>query len=124
MAGSVRGKRMHTGLIAGQIALTLLLLTAAGAAIQGFSRMMQRPLGYDPHHVMSVGIPVHENTLNDWAERAAYFSQLRERVRSHARSEFQPAFPPTPRHRATDGPSLSKSWARLRPNSRRRGQIL
>ena len=80
MAGSVRGKRMHTGLIAGQIALTLLLLTAAGAAIQGFSRMMQRPLGYDPHHVMSVGIPIHENTLNAWAERAAYFTQLRERV--------------------------------------------
>jgi hypothetical protein len=80
MAGSVRGKRMHTGLIAGQIALTLLLLTAAGAAIQGFSRMMRRPLGYDPHHVMSVGIPVHENTLNTWAERAAYFTQLRERV--------------------------------------------
>jgi len=80
MAGSVRGKRMHTGLIAGQIALTLLLLTAAGAAIQGFSRMLRRPLGYEPHHVMSVGIPVHENTLNGWAERAAYFAQLRERV--------------------------------------------
>jgi len=80
MAGSVRGKRMHTGLIAAQIALTLLLLTAAGAAIQGFSRMMRRPLGYDPHHVMSVRIPVHENTLNGWAERAAYFTQLRERV--------------------------------------------
>jgi putative ABC transport system permease protein len=80
VAGSVRGKRMHTGLIAGQIALTLLLLTAAGAAIQGFSRMMRRPLGYDPYHVMSVGIPVHENTLNGWAERAAYFTQLRERV--------------------------------------------
>jgi predicted permease len=80
MAGSVRGKRMHTGLIAGQIALTLLLLTGAGAAIQGFSRMVRRPLGYDPHHVMSVGIPVHENTLNGWAERATYFTQLRERV--------------------------------------------
>jgi predicted permease len=71
---------MHTGLIAGQIALTLLLLTAAGAAIQGFSRMMKRPLGYDPHNVMSVGIPIHENTLNAWAERAAYITQLRERV--------------------------------------------
>jgi len=80
MAGSVRGKRMHTGLIAGQIALTLLLLTAAGASIQGFSRMLRRPLGYEPHHVMSVVIPVHENTLNGWGERAAYFSQLRERV--------------------------------------------
>ena len=80
MAGSVRGKRMHTGLIAGQIALTLILLTGAGAAVRGFSRMMRRPLGYDPHQVMSVGIPVHENTLNGWAERAAYFTQLRERV--------------------------------------------
>ena len=80
VAGTVRGKHMHTGLIAGQIALTLLLLTAAGAAIQGFSRMMHRPLGYDPHNVMSVGIPIHENTLNSWAERAAYIGQLRERV--------------------------------------------
>jgi putative ABC transport system permease protein len=80
LAGSVRSKRMHTGLIAGQIALTLLLLTAAGAAIQGFSRMMRRPLGYEPHHVMSVGIPIHENTLAKWEDRSAYFTQLRERV--------------------------------------------
>jgi predicted permease len=80
LSGSVRGKRMHTGLIAGQIALTLLLLTAAGAAIQGFSRMMRRPLGYEPHHVMSVGIPIHENTLTKWEERSVYFTQLRERV--------------------------------------------
>lgn len=80
LAGSARGGRVHTGLIAGQIALTLLLLTAAGAAIQGFSRMLRRPLGYDPQHVMSVGIPIHENTLTTWAERSAYFGQLRERV--------------------------------------------
>ena len=80
VAGSVRGRRMHTGLIAGQIALTLLLLTAAGAAIQGFSSMMRRPLGYDPHNVMSVGIPIHENTLTTWAERAAYITHLREQI--------------------------------------------
>jgi putative ABC transport system permease protein len=30
--------------------------------------------------VMSVGIPLHENTLTAWAERAAYIAQLRERV--------------------------------------------
>ena len=80
LAGSVRGRRVHTGLIAGQIALTLLLLTAASAAIRGFVNMTRRPLGYDPHHVMSIGIPVHENTLNTWADRAAYFAQLRERL--------------------------------------------
>ena len=82
VAGNVRGKRVHTGLIAGQIALTLLLLTAAGAAIQGFSQMMHRSLGYDPQHVMSVGIPIHEHTLTTWAERVIYFNQLRERVAS------------------------------------------
>jgi len=80
VAGSVRGRRVHTGLIAGQIALTLLLLTAAGAAIQGFSQMMHRPLGYDPQRVMSVGIPINEHTLTTWAERSVYFTQLRERV--------------------------------------------
>jgi hypothetical protein len=58
VAGSVRGKQLHGVLIAGQIALTLLLLTAAGAAIQGFVRMLHVNLGYDPHYVMSVGIPV------------------------------------------------------------------
>ena len=80
VAGSMRGKRVHAGLIASQIALTLLLLTAATAAIHGFTTMIERPLGYDPHNVMSVGIPIHENTFKTWAERATYFSQLRERV--------------------------------------------
>jgi predicted permease len=80
VAGSIRGKRVHTGLIAGQIALTLLLLTAATAAIRGFTDMIKRPLGYDPHNVMSVGIPIHENTLKTWAERSAYITQLRDRV--------------------------------------------
>ena len=80
VAGSIRGKRVHTALIAGQIALTLLLLTAATAAIHGFTLMMRRPLGYNPHNVMSVGIPVHENTLKTWAERSAYFAELKDRV--------------------------------------------
>jgi predicted permease len=78
--GSVRGKYMHNTLIAGQIALTLLLLTAAGAAIEGFVHMMRVNLGYDLHNVMSVGIPVHDNTYTTWAERVNYFAQLREKI--------------------------------------------
>jgi predicted permease len=80
VTGSVRGKKVHSSLIAAQIALTLLLLTGAGAAIQGFERMMNRSLGYDPHNVMSVGIPIHENTFGTWDERATYFAHLRESV--------------------------------------------
>jgi putative ABC transport system permease protein len=80
VVGTVRGRRFHNILIAGQIALTLLLMTAAGAAIQGFVRMMRVPLGYDPHHVMSVGIPIHDNTYKSVAERVNYYEQLREKI--------------------------------------------
>ena len=80
VAGSVRGKQFHTVLIAGQIALTLLLMTSAGAAIQGFLHMMRIPLGYDPHHVMSVGIPVHDNTYKTVTERVNYYEQLRNSI--------------------------------------------
>jgi putative ABC transport system permease protein len=80
VAGTVRGKHFHNSLIAGQIALTLLLMTAAGAAIQGFVRMMRIPLGYDPHHVMSVGIPVHENTYKSVTERVNFYEQMRAKI--------------------------------------------
>jgi predicted permease len=78
--GSVRGRRTHSALIAVQIALTLVLLAGAGSATKGFLRMMQTPLGYDPHHVMSMGIPLRDDAYMTWAARGAYFDQLRARV--------------------------------------------
>jgi predicted permease len=80
LTGSVKGRRMHTALIAGQIALTLLLMTAAGAAIQGFIRMNTVPLGYEPEHTMSVVIPVRENVHTTWADRARFFTDLRDKI--------------------------------------------
>jgi predicted permease len=56
------------------------MLAGAGAAIQGFLRTMHKPLGYDPHNVISVPIPVHEGTYKTWAERSAYFEQLKKKV--------------------------------------------
>ena len=76
----VAGRRLHNALIAGQIALTLLMLAGAGAAIEGFVHMMHTPLGYDPHNIMSVGIPIHDGTYKTWAERAPYFEQLKAKV--------------------------------------------
>jgi len=80
IAGSVRGTRLHSALIVGQIALTLLLLTAAGGAIEGFTRMMRVPLGYDPHNVMAISIPLQANSYTHWAERVHYFTRLRDKV--------------------------------------------
>jgi predicted permease len=80
VAGSVRSRRTHAALIAGQIALTLLLLAGAGSAMTGFVRLLRTPLGYDPHNVLSLGIPLRENSYPIWAGRAAYFEQLRAMV--------------------------------------------
>jgi len=80
MTAGVRGRRTHSVLIASQIALTLLLLAAAGVAMQGFVRMMRVNLGYDPHNAMSVGIPVRDNSYTTWEARRAYFNQLLQKV--------------------------------------------
>jgi putative ABC transport system permease protein len=80
LTGSVKGRRLHTALIAGQIALTLLLLTAAGAAIQGFVRMLRVSLGYQPQHVMSVVIPVRDDAHTTWADRARFFTELHDKI--------------------------------------------
>src|SRR6185437_1450598 len=47
---------------------------------KGFIQLIHQPLGYDPHNVMAIGIPLRENSYNTWAARAAYFEQLREKV--------------------------------------------
>ena len=55
----------------------------AGGGGRGDGRIFEageRRLGYDPHNMMSVGIPVHEGTYKTWAERAAYFEQLRHKA--------------------------------------------
>jgi hypothetical protein len=78
LAGSVAGRRTNNVLIAGQIALTLLPLAGAGAAME--VGLMHKPLGYDPRHVMSVGIPLHDGAYTTWAARATYFEQMGAKV--------------------------------------------
>jgi len=80
IAGSVGARRSHGAMVAAQVALTLLMLTAAAAAGKGFLRLVNTDLGYDPRNTMSVPIPVHENTHVSWKDRSEYFEQIRARV--------------------------------------------
>jgi predicted permease len=76
IVGMVRGRTTHNVLIGAQVALTLVMLAGAGAAMKGFLRLIHTPLGYDPHNVMSVGIPVHDGAYPTWPARQAYFEAL------------------------------------------------
>lgn len=80
IAGSGRGRALHNALIGGQIALTLLLLSTAGAAIGGFLKLAHMQLGYDPHNVMAVGLPVRVEARPSLPARVAYVEQLREKI--------------------------------------------
>jgi putative ABC transport system permease protein len=80
IAGVVGGRTTHGVLTAVQVSLTLVMLAGAGAAMEGFLRLIHTPLGYDPHNVMSVGIPVHDGAYPTWAARKAYFEQLRNKA--------------------------------------------
>jgi predicted permease len=78
--GSVHGKRTHNAMVAAQVALTLLMLTAAAAAGKGFLRLVNMDLGYDPHRTMSVPIPIHDGTYGTWKGRSEYFEQIRAKI--------------------------------------------
>jgi predicted permease len=78
--GSSNAKRAHRLMVAAQVALTLLLLSAASAAGKGFLRLLKADLGYDPHSAMSVPIPIHENTHVSWKNRSEYFEQIRAAI--------------------------------------------
>ena len=80
IAGGVRGRATHNVLTAAQVSLTLVMLAGAGAAMEGFLRLIHTPLGYDPHNVMSVGIPVHDGAYPTWEARKAYFEQLKDKA--------------------------------------------
>ena len=80
VAGSVRGRRAHSALIAAQVALTLLLLAGAGSSMKGFAQLVRQPLGYEPHNVVAIGIPLRQDSYRTWQARATYFEQLREKA--------------------------------------------
>jgi predicted permease len=80
VAGRRHGRRAHSIMVGAQIALTILMLSAAGAAGKGFLGLLHTELGYDPKQTMSLPIPIHENTYTTWKERSVYFEQIRSSI--------------------------------------------
>jgi predicted permease len=69
MTGSTRGRNLHRLLIAGQVALTLLLMSGAGAAMRSFLALTHTPLGFDPEHVLSLDVTLPKGAKPSWQER-------------------------------------------------------
>ncbi len=86
MSGDKRGRRTHNTMIAAQVALTVLLLAAAGAAAKGFLRVLHVDLGYDPQRVLMVVIPLHGESHTSLARTLRIHRPTSRKRRSPARS--------------------------------------
>lgn len=69
-------------LIGAQIALTLILLTVAGAAASGFHQILSMPLGYDPSNTMLMSIGLTNDVLKTWPERVARLDAIQHSIES------------------------------------------
>ncbi len=69
------------GLLVAQVALSLVLVFAAGLFVRTFVSLNQRPLGFEPARVLIVNLDAHR-TSNTAADRLGLYERTREAVRA------------------------------------------
>lgn len=67
--GSARSRNTHRLLIAGQVALTLLLMAGAGAATKAFLALTHTPLGFEPDRLFALNIALPKGAYPTWQAR-------------------------------------------------------
>jgi putative ABC transport system permease protein len=80
--GGVKRQRLRSLLVISEVALSLMLLIAAGLMVQSFQRMQQVDFGYDPGRTMAVEFSLPETRYKETTARIAFYQQLVGRVRN------------------------------------------
>jgi putative ABC transport system permease protein len=80
LSGNAGSIAVHRVLLAGQVALILVLMAAAGATVRSLYRFVHSPLGYDPENLGCITIPLRDGTYAQWDQRVAYFEQIRQKA--------------------------------------------
>ena len=68
-SGGAQSRRTHRLLIAGQVALTLVMMAGAGAAIKSFITLTHTPLGFDADHVVGMTVSLPKGAHPTWQDR-------------------------------------------------------
>ena len=80
LTSSTHSRNTHRLLIAGQVALTLLLLAGAGGAVKAFLAKVRTPLGFEPDHVFAMNVAMPKGATTTWQERIAQNELVRQAV--------------------------------------------
>jgi putative ABC transport system permease protein len=74
------GNRLRAALVAGEIAIALMLLIGAGLLINSFIRLNRVELGYKPENVLFARLSLSPPRYPGNSERVAFLQQARERI--------------------------------------------
>lgn len=74
-------QRLRSALVVSEVALSLTLLVGAGLLIRSFGRLVSQSLGYNPEHLVSMGLGLPETKYPEQADRQRFFDQFLGRVR-------------------------------------------
>jgi predicted permease len=80
LTGSTRSRNTHRILIAGQVALTLLLMAGAGAATKAFLDLSHTPLGFSPDHIFSMDVSMPKGAYPTWQARLNANEAVRQAI--------------------------------------------
>ena len=80
LKGSARSRNTHRVLIAGQVALTLLLMAGAGAATKAFLALIHTSLGFEPDHIFSMDIAMPKGAYPTWQARLNANEAVRQAI--------------------------------------------
>ena len=80
-AGGAR-QRIRRALVAGEVALALVLLLGAGLLTRSFVRLITVDPGYRTDHLLTLALTLPETSYPDAARTSTFFASLLERVRA------------------------------------------
>lgn len=82
-SGDSRAKhRAHNVLVIAEVALSLVVLIAAGLLLNSFWRLLRAPLGFDPANVLTAEISLASPRYDDAQRRETFFHELQDRLQS------------------------------------------
>ena len=73
---------LNSLLVAGEIALCLMLLVGSGLLLETFAKLHRGYPGFSPDHVLTVAIPVPQTRNPDFTRRSQFFQTVLDRVRA------------------------------------------
>jgi predicted permease len=76
------GAKLRLAMIAGQVALTVLLLAGAGAAMRTFLEAYTAKLGFDPHNSLLMFMALPEGSYTTWQSRVQYLDAMTEKIKA------------------------------------------